>query len=94
MKKTKSVLETLSAQDIEEITKKAARNKNVPLIKSSQINMRLDSEDLNRAQTLAKLQGLPYTTFLTQLIREDVGRLWNIYKRAKKESLQIRKKTA
>ena len=45
--------------------------------------MRLDGENLKRAQVLAKLQGIPYTTFLSQLIREDLERLWNIYNKTK-----------
>jgi predicted DNA binding CopG/RHH family protein len=85
MKKKKSVLEKLSSKEIEEITSTAEKKKNVPLVKSQQVNMRLDSDHLERAQTLAKLQGLPYTTFLTQLLCEDLDRLWNVYKKAKKK---------
>lgn len=85
MKKKKSVLEKLSSKEIEEITSTAEKKKNVPLIKSQQVNMRLDKDHLERAQTLAKLQGLPYTTFLTQLLYEDLDRLWNVYKKAKKK---------
>lgn len=86
MKKKKSVLEKLSSKDIEEITSAAEKKKNIPLVKSQQVNMRLDSDHLERAQTLAKLQGLPYTTFLTQLLCEDLDRLWSVYKKAKKKS--------
>jgi len=84
MKSKKSILETLSSKDIEAITKSANKKKNVPLIKSQQVNMRLDSENLKRAQVLAKLQGIPYTTFLGQLIREDLQRLWTVYNNSKK----------
>jgi predicted DNA binding CopG/RHH family protein len=85
MKKKKSVLENLSSKDIEEITSAAEKKKNIPLVKSQQVNMRMDSDHLERAQTLAKLQGLPYTTFLTQLLCEDLDRLWSVYKKAKKK---------
>jgi predicted DNA binding CopG/RHH family protein len=85
MKKKKSVLEKLSSKEIEEITSTAEKKKNVPLIKSQKVNMRLDKAHLERAQTLAKLHGLPYTTFLTQLLCEDLDRLWNVYKKTKKK---------
>lgn len=84
-KKKKSVLESLSSKEIEVITSNAEKKKDVPLIKSQQVNMRLDSDQLERAQTLAKLQGLPYTTFLTRLLCEDLDRLWNVYTKAKKK---------
>jgi hypothetical protein len=87
MKSKKSVLEKLSSKEIEEITSKVEKKKNIPLVKSQQVNMRLDSDSLNKAQVLAKLQGLPYTTFLTQLISEDLERLWNIYMKAKKKAI-------
>jgi predicted DNA binding CopG/RHH family protein len=83
MKKKKSILESLSSKEIEQITVLAENKKNIPLIKSQQINMRLDSEHLQRAQTLAKLHQLPYTTFMTQLLCEDIDRLWSTYKKMK-----------
>jgi predicted DNA binding CopG/RHH family protein len=86
MKTKKSILEKLTSKEIEEITSKVEKKKNIPLVKSQQVNMRLDSDSLNKAQVLAKLQGLPYTTFLTQLISEDLERLWNIYQKAKKKT--------
>jgi len=86
MKKKKIVLEKLSSKEIEEITSVAEKKKNVPLNKSQQVNMRLDSDHLERAQTLAKLQGLPYTTFLTQLLCEDLDRLWSVYKKTTKRT--------
>ncbi len=85
MKKKKSALEKLSFKEIEDITAAAEKKKDVPLIKSQQVNMRLDKDHLERAQTLAKLQGLPYTTFLTQLLYEDLDRLWSVYKKIKKQ---------
>lgn len=94
MKKKKSLLESLSKKDIDVITKEAEKRKDVPLIKSSQVNMRLNSEDLEHAQVLAKLEGIPYTTFLTQLLREDLDRLWNVYDKSKKQASQSNKKEA
>ena len=84
MKSKKIVLETLSSKEIDNITKLANKKRNVPLVKSQQVNMRLDSENLKRAQVLAKLQGIPYSTFLGQLIREDLQRLWSVYNKTKK----------
>lgn len=87
MKGKKSLLESIKSKEIEAITSAAEKKKNIPLIKSSQqVNMRLDGEHLEKAQVLAKLQGVPYTTFLTQLLREDLDRLWNVYTKAKKFS--------
>jgi predicted DNA binding CopG/RHH family protein len=86
MKNKTSLLEKLSSKEIDDITASAEKKKNVPLIKSQQVNMRLDSNHLQRAQILAKLQGLPYTTFLTQLLCEDLDRLWNVYKKARKKT--------
>ena len=86
MKSKKSILEKLSSKEIEEITSKVEKKKNIHLVKSQQVNMRLDGDSLKKAQVLAKLQGLPYTTFLTQLISEDLERLWNVYLKAKKKA--------
>jgi predicted DNA binding CopG/RHH family protein len=84
MKQKKSLLESLSSKEIEELTSAAEKKKNVPLVKSQQVNMRLDCEHLEKAQILAKFQGIPYTSFLTQLLREDLDRLWSVYNKAKK----------
>jgi hypothetical protein len=84
MKAKKSVLESLSSKQIEAITEAAEKKRSVPLIKSQQVNMRLDGEHLKKAQVLADLQGIPYTTFLTQLLREDLDRLWSVYNKVKK----------
>lgn len=87
--KKKSLLEGLSSKEIESITKAAEKKKNVPLVKSQQVNMRLDGEHLKKAVILAKLQGLPYTTFLTQLLREDLDRMWSVYNKAKQEKASV-----
>ena len=38
----RSKLETLTTKEINDITKRAAKRKNVPLVVSKQVNMRLD----------------------------------------------------
>ena len=81
MNARKSKLEQLTAQQIEKITQKAEKQKNVPLIASRQVNMRLDGETLERAKKLSLTQKVPYTTFLTRLLKEDIDRLWKVYKK-------------
>ena len=44
--------------------------------------MRLSDELLKKAKDLAKVQNLPYTTFLTKLLKEDIDRLWSVYKKS------------
>jgi len=82
MKKNK--LSELSQKDIEEITLKASRRKNIPLIKSEQVNMRIDPLYLSRIKELAKQCGEKHTTFILNLIIEDIDRLWSVYKRENK----------
>ena len=79
--KTKSQLERLTTDQIEAITARAERNSNVPRVTSQQVNMRLDGETLIRAKKLAVAQGVPYTSYLTQLLREDIERLWKVFKK-------------
>lgn len=79
--KTKSQLERLTAEQIEAITARAERNPNVPKVTSQQVNMRLDGETLTRAKKLAVAQGVPYTSYLTQLLKEDIERLWKVFKK-------------
>lgn len=88
MKKTTSKLERLSADDIDEITRAADKRTDVPLVKSKQINMRLDSQHLEQSKLLAEVEGVPYTTFLTRLLREDIDRLWRVFKHASKKQRQ------
>jgi len=78
--KKKSVLEKLSASDIEEITKRAEKSGNVALVSTKQVNMRLSSEILSQARKLAEAQGKPVTTFLASLLKEDITRLWSVFK--------------
>lgn len=82
MKKSKLV--ELTAKQIDEITRAADKRKDVPLVRSKQVNMRLDTDHLERSKQLAAAQGIPYTSFLTRLLREDIDRLWQVFKRPNK----------
>jgi predicted DNA binding CopG/RHH family protein len=82
MKNKKTKLENLTSDQIEAITKKAEKRKNVPLIKSKQINMRIDPVHLERIQIIAKQCGMKPTTFISRLLLEDINRLWEVYKKA------------
>jgi predicted DNA binding CopG/RHH family protein len=81
MKARKSRLERLTADQIEEITALAENAKHVPRVTSQQVNMRLDGETLMRAKKLAVAQGVPYTSYLTRLLKEDIERLWQVFKK-------------
>ncbi len=80
--KGKSRLSSLSSDEVEAITKLADKKKNVPLIKSSQVNMRIDTDSLAKIKILAKNLGVPYTTFMAKLLLEDVERLWSVLKKS------------
>jgi len=80
MSRKKSKLEQLTKKQIENITLESEKNHKIPLIKSSQINMRLRADQLDKAKKLAKANGMPYTTFLSKLLTEDIERLWSVYK--------------
>lgn len=82
MRKRKVKLETLTSEQIDSITTEAERKKNVPLVVSQQVNMRLDQGTLEKIKKLAAAQDLPYTTFLARLLKEDVERLWGVFKKA------------
>ena len=80
-RKEKSKLESLSEGQIEAITKQAESRRDVPLMTSKQVNMRLSPEVLSRAKRLADAQGKPVTTFLASLLKEDIERLWKVFGR-------------
>jgi predicted DNA binding CopG/RHH family protein len=84
--KNKSVLEQLSVEDIEAITKKAAKKKDVPLVATKQVNMRLSPETMVRAKHLAKIEGKAVTSFLSALLKEDIERLWRVTGKHSKKS--------
>jgi len=74
-----SVLDTLTDKDIEMITEHAAKRRNVRLVASKQVNMRVSAETLAKAKKIAASQGKPVTTFLSSLLHEDIDRLWKVY---------------
>lgn len=76
-KKTFSVNQ-LSNEDFKEIMTSVDKNKKVPVVKSEQINMRLSPDILNVAKELAKRAGKPTTTFLSDLLKEDLLRIWKL----------------
>jgi predicted DNA binding CopG/RHH family protein len=79
MKKKISV-NTISDKDFQEIMGGVIAKKNVPLIKSEQVNMRLSPSVILMAKKLALKAGKPLTTFLSQLLIEDLERLWKVAK--------------
>lgn len=81
MSTKKSRLESLTGEQIKRITNSVEKRRDIPLVTSRQVNMRLDAEILEKVMKLAKAQGLPYTTFLARLLREDIDRLWQVYKK-------------
>lgn len=74
-----SVLDTLTDKDIETITEHAAKRRDVRLVASKQVNMRVSAETLAKAKKIAASQGKPVTTFLSSLLHEDIDRLWKVY---------------
>ncbi len=79
MRSRKTKLEHLTSTQIEKITAAANRKTRVPLIASRQVNMRMDAVTMGKVKRLAAAQGVPYTTFLARLLREDVERLWDVF---------------
>ena len=80
MKKNKKVISVndLTKNDFEEIMEKASKKKKVPMIKSEQVNMRLTPDILKIAKELAKRSSKPMTTFLSELLVEDLKRIWKL----------------
>ncbi len=76
-KKTASVNQ-ISDADFQEIMSAVDKKKKVPLVKSEQINMRLSPDVVKVAKELAKRAGKPMTTFLSELLREDLLRIWKL----------------
>ena len=68
----------LSEEDFHEIMSSVHKKKKVPVVKSEQINMRLSPEVVKVAKELAKRAGKPTTTFLADLLREDLLRIWRL----------------
>ncbi len=80
MKKRTSVND-LTNRQFEEIMENASKRKNVPLIKSEQVNMRLSPDIVFMAKELSKRAKKPMTTFLAELLSEDLMRMWKVAKR-------------
>jgi predicted DNA binding CopG/RHH family protein len=80
MKKKFSVND-LTDRQFEEIMKNVSKRKNIPLIKSEQVNMRLPPDIVFVAKQLAKRAKKPMTTFLAELLSEDLRRMWKVANR-------------
>lgn len=78
MKKKTLSVNDLSTKDFNEIMSAVKKKKNVPLVKSQQINMRLSNDLVEMAKVLAERAGKPTTTFLSDLLREDLVRIWKL----------------
>jgi hypothetical protein len=80
MKKNKKNISvnSLTKSDFDEIMENSLKKKNVPVIKSEQVNMRLSPDILKIAKELAKRSKKPVTTFLSDLLIEDLKRIWNL----------------
>jgi len=72
------ILATLTPEEIEKVTKKIAKKRNVPLGLSKQVNMRLSPETMSRAKHLAATEGKAVTSYLAALLKEDIERLWRV----------------
>jgi len=80
MKKKFSVND-LTDRQFEEIMENVSKRKNIPLIKSEQVNMRLSPDIVFVAKQLAKRAKKPMTTFLAELLSEDLLRMWKVANR-------------
>ena len=78
----KSKLEKLTAKEIDLITQKAGKKKIVPLLVSKPTQFSLDEELDSKIKVLSISQGVPAYKFVLNLLREDVDRLWKVYKKA------------
>ena len=78
----KSKLGKLTSKEIEAITRKTRRKRNVPLVVSKTAQISLDEELNAKIEVLSTAQGVPVKKFVTTLLKEDIDRLWKIYKRA------------
>ena len=76
----KTSVNNLTDDQFEEIMGRASARKDIPLVKSEQVNMRLSPDIVRMARHLAKKAGRPLTTFLAELIAEDLRRLWKVAK--------------
>ncbi len=79
--KKKITVNKLTDRQFEEIMENVSKRKNVPLIKSEQVNMRLSPDIIFVAKQLAKRAKKPMTTFLAELLSEDLLRMWKVANR-------------
>ena len=79
MKKKVSV-NSLTDDQFREIMESAAKKKNIRLVKSEQVNMRLAPDLIFVAKELAHRAKKPMTTFLTELLADDLRRMWKVVK--------------
>ena len=77
--KKKSKVSKLTFDQIEAMTQKAENRRDIPMISSKQVNMRLSPQLLSKAKKIAEAQGTPVTTFLVSLLKEDIERLWKVF---------------
>jgi hypothetical protein len=80
MQKNKSKLEALTAKEIETITKKSRRSKDVPLVVSKATPIVLDEELNAKVEVLSSVQGVKPDAFVNKLLKGDIDRLWKKYK--------------
>ncbi len=76
--KKKVTVNSLSDDDFNEIMSNVSKKKNVPMIKSEQVNMRLSPAVIAIAKRLAIKAKKPLTTFLSELLVEDLERMWKV----------------
>jgi hypothetical protein len=79
MAKKNVSVDQITDEDFDEIMSSVEKTKRkIPLIKSEQINMRLSPDVVKVARELAKRAGKPTTTFLSDLLKEDLLRIWKL----------------
>ncbi len=78
----KSKLEKLTAGEIEAITRKTRRKNNIPLLVSKPAQIFLDEELNSKLEVLSNAQGVATNKFVATLLKEDVDRLWKLYRKA------------
>lgn len=76
----KIAVNELSDNQFHEIMESVSKKKGVPIIKSEQVNMRLSPDLVFMAKKLAQRAKKPMTTFLTELLSEDLRRMWKVAK--------------
>lgn len=78
MAKRNPSVNQLSDDDFREIMSAVDKKKKLPVVKSEQINMRLSPDMVTVAKELARRAGKRTTTFLADLLKEDLLRIWKL----------------